>query len=70
MGCLGNKVVDPEIAKLLMSIDEKVEDFQEIFIKDSEKAQKDLKEFTEKERPDVIKQTKEIHEKKKNNILT
>ena len=70
MGCLGNKVVDPEIAKLLMSIDEKVEDFQEIFIKDSEKAQKDLKKFTEKERPDVIKQTKEIHEKKKNNILT
>ena len=70
MGCLGNKLVDPEIAKLLASLDEKVEDFQETFIKESEEVQKDLDDFTKEKRPEVIKQMKEIHDLKKKNEIT
>ena len=70
MGCLGNKLVDPEIAKLLASLDEKVEDFQETFIKESEEVQKDLDDFTKEKRPEVIKQMKEIHDLKKKKEIT
>ena len=65
MGCLGNKLVDPEIDKLLVSLDEKVEDFQKTFIKESEKVQKNLDYFTKGKRPTVIEQMKEIHDLKK-----
>ena len=41
MGC-GSFGVDPEIAKILASLDEKVEDFNKTFKTDAEKVQKDL----------------------------
>ena len=45
MGC--GFGVDPEIAKLLASLDEKVEDYNKTFVKDAEDAQKELNEFIE-----------------------
>ena len=41
MGC-GSFGIDPEIAKILASLDEKVEDFNKTFITDAEKAQEEL----------------------------
>ena len=70
MGCLGNKLVDPDIAKLLLSLDEKVEDFQKTFIEESKKVQDDLNDFINEKRPNIVKQMKEIHDLKKTKEIT
>jgi len=49
MGCGGIKicrgdVVNPEIAKLIASLDEKIEDFNKTFIKEAEKCKKEFEE--------------------------
>lgn len=48
MGCLGNRFIDPEIAKLLASLDEKVEDYLKIFKTEVEKLEKKFEEFLQK----------------------
>ena len=48
MGCLGNRFIDPEIAKLLASLDEKVEDYLKIFKTEVEKLEKKFGEFLQK----------------------
>ena len=48
MGCLGNRFIDPEIAKLLASLDEKVEDYYKIFKTEVEKLEKKFGEFLQK----------------------
>ena len=65
MGC-GGFGIDPEIAKLLASLDEKIEDFHKTFIKEAEKVQKDLESQIEerhKELEELKKDNKEITEK-------
>ena len=65
MGC-GGFGIDPEIAKLLDSLDEKIEDFHKTFIKEAEKVQKDLESQIEerhKELEKLKKDNKEITEK-------
>ena len=58
MGCsIG---VDPEVAKILASLDEKVEDFQKTFVEEADKVQKELNDFLKKRHND-------LEEKKKNN---
>ena len=51
MGCAGIQVMDEETAKLLASLDRKVEEFQETF-------EKDVKEIKDKQ----DKQLKERHQ--------
>ena len=47
MGCAGGFGVDPEIAKILASLDDKIEDFNKTFIEDSDKAKKEFEEVIE-----------------------
>lgn len=66
MGC-GSFGVDPEIAKLLASLDEKVEEFLKTFIEEAEKVNKELEEEIEKRHEELEKlkkENKEITEEK------
>lgn len=45
MGCSIGIGVDPEIAKILASLDEKVEDYNKTFVKDADDAKKKLDDF-------------------------
>ena len=55
MGC--GFGVDPEIAKILASLDEKVEDFNKTFIEEADKVKKELDDFL-KERHDSLEKKK------------
>ena len=59
MGC--GFGVDPEIAKLLASLDEKVEDFNKTFIEEADKVKKELDDFL-KERHDSLEKKKKDSE--------
>ena len=66
MGC-GSFGVDLEIAKLLASLDEKVEEFLKTFIEEAEKVNKELEEEIEKRHEELEKlkkENKEITEEK------
>lgn len=66
MGCSIGIGVDPEIAKILASLDEKVEDYNKTFVKDADDAKKKLDDFI-KERHTKLegykKRNEEITEK-------
>ena len=53
MGCAGGFGVDPEIAKILASLDDKIEDFNKTFIEDSDKAKKEFEEVIESRRKEL-----------------
>ena len=61
MGCLGMGV-DPEIAKILSTLDLKVEQYQEVFEKEAKKA-KDAFEKQQKDRKEELDKLKEKNEK-------
>ena len=61
MGCLGNRFIDPEIAKLLASLDEKVEDYLKIFKTEVEKLEKKFGEFLQK-RHKLLEELKKIED--------
>ena len=62
MGCSGIKIgVDPEIAKLLASLDEKIEDFNKTFIEEAEKCKKELEKEI-KTRHEKLKEYKKSKE--------
>ena len=62
MGCGGIKIgIDPEIAKLLASLDEKIEDFNKTFIEEAEKCKKELEKEI-KTRHEKLKEYKKSKE--------
>ena len=61
MGCFGAEVVDPEITKILASLDTKMEDYEKTFIKNVEDVKKKQKEQLEN-RHDELSKLKEKKE--------
>ena len=65
MGCLGIEVVDPEVEKILASLDSKMEEYKDTFVKDFNKVKKkleDLKDNRKKELSKLKEEKKEITE--------
>ena len=62
MGCAGGFGVDPEIAKILASLDDKIEDFNKTFIEDSDKAKNEFDQEI-KNRPSKLEECKKNKER-------
>ena len=67
MGCLGMGV-DPEIAKILSTLDIKVEEYQKVFEKEAKEA-KDAQEKQQKERKEKLQKLKEQNQQITENII-
>ena len=67
MGCLGMGI-DPEIAKILSTLDIKVEEYQKVFEKEAKEA-KDAQEKQQKERKEKLQKLKEQNQQITENII-
>jgi len=67
MGCLGMGV-DPEIAKILATLDIKYEEYQKVFEEDAKKA-KDAQEKQQKERKEKLDELKQKKEEIKEDVI-
>ena len=62
MGCLGIEVVDPEVEKILASLDSKMEEYKDTFVKDFNKVKKDLEDLKDNRKKELSKLKEEKKE--------